>query len=73
MAWPNRRCLAPSEPPKQADGRYFSAKALEEDQVHDEDAAGSGARSLVEPGNTWPSIEIAIVDATSSAEVAPVA
>ena len=59
--------LAASEPPKQGPMvRYFSAKALEEDRVHDEDAAGSGrARSLVSCGKPWPGTEIAIVDATT--------
>jgi acyl-CoA synthetase (AMP-forming)/AMP-acid ligase II len=65
--------LAASEPPEQGPRvRYFSAKALEEDRVHGDDAADSGrARSLVSCGKPWPGTEIAIVDATSGAEVAP--
>jgi acyl-CoA synthetase (AMP-forming)/AMP-acid ligase II len=65
--------LAASEPPKQGPiVRHFSAKALEEDRLHDQDAADSGrARSLVSCGKPWPGTEIAIVDATSGAEVAP--
>ena len=65
--------LAASEPPKQgAIVRHFSAKALEENRVHDEAAADSGrACSLVSCGKPWPGTEIAIVDATSGAELAP--
>lgn len=65
--------LAASEPLEKGPiVRYFSAKALEENRLHDEDAADSGrACSLVSCGRPWPGSEIAIVDATSGAELAP--
>ena len=65
--------LAASEPPQQGPiVRHFSAQALEEDRVDDKDAADSGrARCLVSCGKPWPGTQIAIVDATSGAEVAP--
>ena len=65
--------LAASEPPEQgARVRHFSAKSLEENRVNDDDAADSGrARSLVSCGKPWPGTEIAIVDGTNGAEVAP--
>jgi acyl-CoA synthetase (AMP-forming)/AMP-acid ligase II len=57
--------LAASEPPRQGPRvRHFSAKALEENRVHGDEAADSGrARSLVSCGKPWPGTEIAIVDA----------
>ncbi|MES1188002.1 MAG: fatty acyl-AMP ligase [Myxococcales bacterium] len=63
--------LAASEPPRQGPRvRHFSAKALEEDRVHADDAADSGrARSLVSCGQPWPGTEIAIVDSKTNAEV----
>jgi acyl-CoA synthetase (AMP-forming)/AMP-acid ligase II len=65
--------LAASEPAERGPTvRCFSAQALEESQLHDEDAAASGrARSLVSCGKPWPGTEIAIVDATNGAEMAP--